>query len=154
RKLAQASRVGLPATATLPSSSSREHPLEGRVALGLVEGDELVANNLEARLPHQTRVRLRWEAGEERRCTKPIPGPGLRVARSKRGHEQSARREPAMDAHERGREQLARHVIERVERDYRVERLRPELERGEVRMDELGLGHCGSGAAHLLRRDV
>ena len=40
------------------SSSPRQYPLEGRVAIGLAEGNELVAKDLEARLPHQLRVRL------------------------------------------------------------------------------------------------
>jgi hypothetical protein len=45
-------------------------------------------------------------------------------------------------------------VVERIERNDRVERLRLELERSEVRMDELSFRHRSSGAAHLLRGDV
>ena len=59
-----------------------------------------------------------------------------------------------MDPRERRRKQLSRHVVERVERDDRVERPRIELERGEVRLDELGFRDRGSGAAHLLGGDV
>ena len=59
-----------------------------------------------------------------------------------------------MDPREGRREQLARHMVERVERNDRVERLLLELERGEVRFDENGVGHCRPGSAHLLGRNV
>src|SRR5437870_352004 len=39
------------------SSFHREYPLEGRVAVGLAEGDELVAKDLEACLSHEPGVR-------------------------------------------------------------------------------------------------
>ena len=45
-------------------------------------------------------------------------------------------------------------MIERVERDDRLERLRLELERREVGANERGFRHRGSGATHLRRRDV
>ena len=105
--------------------------MEGRVAIRLAEGNELVAKDLEACLTHEPRVCLAREAREERRRTKEIPCPGLSVTCSKSGHEQTARHEPAVDPRERQREQLARYVIERIERDDRVERLRLELERRE-----------------------
>src|SRR5215204_7246786 len=75
----------------------RQYPLEGRFAFGLAEGDELVAKDLEARLLHEPRVRRWREAREERWCAKPVPGLGLSVARSKRGHQQTAGDKPAAD---------------------------------------------------------
>ena len=53
------------------------------------------------------------------------------------------------DPREGRREQLAWDVIERIERDDRVERFRFELERGEVAPDELGFSLRGPGAANL-----
>ena len=59
-----------------------------------------------------------------------------------------------MDPGERRCKQLARNVIERVERDDGVERRGIELQAGEVRLDERCIRHRGAGAAHLLGRDV
>ena len=55
---------------------------------------------------------------------------------------------------ERGRsEELTGHVVERVEGDDRVERLRREFERREVRLDELGIGN-GCLARRTCYRDT
>jgi hypothetical protein len=59
-----------------------------------------------------------------------------------------------MNPCERRREELTRHVIERVERDDRVERRWLELERREVRLDELGVWDSHPGALHLSLGDV
>src|SRR6478672_3746544 len=59
-----------------------------------------------------------------------------------------------MDPREGRSEQLPRHMIEGIERNDRVKRLRLELERGEVGPHEFGLRHRGTGAAQLFRRGV
>jgi hypothetical protein len=59
-----------------------------------------------------------------------------------------------VDPREGRSEQLTRNVVEGIERDDRVERLRCELDRSEVGDEEFSIRHRRTRAPHLFGRDV
>src|SRR3954453_5650871 len=103
------------------SSSARQYPLERDARLRLRDRDALVAHELETRVAQEGRVRLRRIAREEHRDAEPLAVPRLRLARPQHCEEVAAGAEPAVHAREDLAQQLARDVVEDVERDDRVE---------------------------------
>jgi hypothetical protein len=100
----------------------REHPEEGDLAFRLAHLDEVVEQQLEARLAKKGAVRLCVVATEEHRHAQPLPRPVGAVARAERREEEAVRLEPACDAPEEVGVLFARDVRDRVEGSDPVER--------------------------------
>ena len=132
-----------------------QHPEEGRRALRLGDRLEVVADDIEARLPNEPYRHLGLVAAEERLdAAESLAAPGGQVRGAEGGEQMPARPQPRGDALEQLPELLPRHVVEHIEGDDGVERRCFELDLDEVGMQEAGARDALARAAHLLGRDV